>query len=99
MEIFSIEYALLAMQNALLGAVTPELRAVAIDIDKDSDMFTVRIYYDGEASEKQLDVWRCAVTESSADLGIDCRVDDYIERLDYPKKIPNLGHFAYFRKE
>lgn len=38
MEVFSIGYALLAMQCALLYVVTPELRAVVIDICKKKDI-------------------------------------------------------------
>ena len=36
MEIFSTGYALLAVQNALLGVVAPSLRAVVVDVCRES---------------------------------------------------------------
>lgn len=99
MEIYSIEYALLATQNALLDAVAPELRAVVVDICKENQSLYLRFYYDGEASEKLIDLWECAITEASADLGPDCALDDGVERVDYPQEIPFRGCYAYLRKE
>jgi hypothetical protein len=51
------------------------------------------------ASEKLIDLWQCAITEASVALGPDCVLDDGVERLDYPKKIPLRGRYAYLRKE
>lgn len=99
MEIFSIEYALLAMQNALLGEVTPELRAVIIDLDLVERIFYAQFYHDGEVSEQRIDLWYCSITEASADLGIDCFTKAQVKRFDYPEKIPSGGYCAYFRKE
>ena len=99
MEMWSLGYALLATQRALLGIVSPELRAVVIDIDKEKKLYYIRFYHDGEASEKQIDLWECAMTEASADLGIKCIVDGFVIRLDYPEKIPLRGRYAYLRKE
>ena len=53
----NISYALLAMQNALLGVVTPELRAVSIDIDEEKKIFFINFYYQGEISEEIIDLW------------------------------------------
>lgn len=97
MELFSVGYALLSVQNALLGAVTPELRAVVIDLDEESKVLYIRFYYHGEASEELIDLWDCAITE--IDLGLDCFFDKGIERLDYPNPIPVRGRYAYLRKE
>lgn len=98
MEVFSIPYALLAMQNALLGVVTPELRAVVLDVNPDTQLLYIRFYYDGDVSEELIDLWDCAITEASADLGADV-LDDGIERIDFPNKIPFRGRYAYLRKE
>ena len=95
----SISYALLATQNALLGVVTPELRAVVVDFCKEQKLLYIRFYYHGEISEKCIDLWQCAITEASADLGPDCVLDDGVERLDYPNKIPVRGRYAFLRKE
>ena len=98
MERFSLGYSLLAVQNALLKVVTPQLRAVVVDFSKAQQLY-IRFYYDGEASEEAIDLWQCSITEASADLGVSCLLDDGIERLDYPNEIPFRGRYAYLRKE
>lgn len=98
MEIFSIGYALLATQRALLDVITPELRAVVVDVCKEEKLLYMCFYYEGEVSEKSIDLWQCAITEAS-DLEPDCVLDDRIERLDYPQEIPSRGRYAYLRKE
>ncbi len=89
--------ALIEVQNALLGVVTPELRAVVIDLEKDEKVLYVRFYYHGEVSEELIDLWDCAITE--IDMGLNCFYDKGIERLDYPNPIPVRGRFAFRRKE
>lgn len=99
MEQKSVGYALLAVQAALLGVVTPELRAVVVDFNPGEQFLYIRFYYHGAVSDDLKELWNCAITESSADLGAECFVDEGIERLDYPKKIPVRGCYAYLRKE
>jgi hypothetical protein len=99
METFSIAYALLSAQQALLQAVTPELRAVVVDVCKEDDLFYIHFYYDGKVSEKKIDLWECAITEASADFGPDCVLNAGVERVDYPQQIPLHGCYAYLRKE
>lgn len=99
MEIFSMGYALLAIQNALLRVVTLQLRAVIVDVCKKRNLLYIRFFYDRKAPEKLIELWECAITEASADLGPDCFVDSEIERLDYPQEIPRCGRYAYLRKE
>lgn len=99
MDIFSTGYALLATQSALLDEITPELRAVVVDVCKEENLLYTRMYYEGEASEKRIDLWDCIITEASAALGPDCMLDHEVERLDYPQKIPSRGRYAYLRKE
>jgi hypothetical protein len=99
MEVFSTGYALLATQCALLDVITPELRAVVIDVCKKEKLLYMRIYYEGEASEERIDLWDCVITEASADLGPDCILDNEVERLDYPQEIPSRGRYAYLRRE
>jgi hypothetical protein len=99
MDVFSIEYALLATQNALLREVTPQLRAVFVDLDHKEDLLHISFYYDGEATEKTLDSWDCVISEASTDLGPEYLLKATIERLDYPKKIPVSGYCAFLRKE
>jgi hypothetical protein len=91
--------ALLAMQKALLRIVTPELRAVVVDLNNKSECFYIRFYYDGPVPDELIDLWECAVTEASAGLDANYSLDDGVERLDYPKQIPFRGGYAYLRKE
>jgi hypothetical protein len=96
-EIFSMALVLLSVQRALLGVVTPELRAVVVDLDDARQVLYIRFYYHGEVSEDLIELWNCAITE--VDLGPDYFFDEGIERLDYPNKIPFRGRYAYLRKE
>jgi hypothetical protein len=99
MEILSNEYALLAMQSALLREVTPALRAVILDLDCNAGIFHVYFYQDGEISEEQADTWDCVNCEASADLG-PIMIEPKIARLDYPLPIrPTRGYYAYLRYE
>jgi hypothetical protein len=93
-----LSYAKLAAQNALLGAVVHALRAVTIDIDIKSKKFTVYFFYDGEINDELFDLASVAITEMSADLS-EYELDDHIERLDFPNKIPLRDHLVYLRKE
>jgi hypothetical protein len=99
MKTLSIEYALLSIQSALLGEVTPELRAVILDLDQDNVLLHAYFYHDGEASEKHLDIWSCVISEGSVDLEPEFLTKAKIEQLDYPQEIPSKGYFAYLRKE
>jgi hypothetical protein len=97
LERFSIEYALLAVQGAVLGEVTPALRAVFTNVDEDQEIFYFYVYYDKAASEQMIELWECVCTEASAGLG-HCLIESEIERLDYPKAIPIRGYCAYLRR-
>ncbi|MBS0619888.1 MAG: hypothetical protein JSS61_00305 [Verrucomicrobia bacterium] len=93
--------ALLATQRALLDVVTPELRAVVVGIDNNKIEFYIRFYYDGKVSAELIDVWSSAIAEASAGLDPFYGLDEGIERLDFPNKIPvpEGGRFAYSRME
>jgi hypothetical protein len=91
--------ALLCTQRALLRAVTPQLRAVVVDLDNDEIVFYIRFYYDREVSDEEIDLWQCAITEASAGLDPIYDLDNDIIRLDFPEKIPAKGRYAYLRKE
>lgn len=85
------------MVYALFDVVTPELRAVVIDLV--GNVYYMRFYYEGDVEEDLIELWNCALTESSADMGPDCITDEAIERLDAPQDIPIRGGLAYLRKE
>lgn len=91
--------ALLSTQKALLKVVTPELRAVVVDLDNNKNVFFIRFYYHEKVPDNLIDLWECAITEASAGLDPHYTLDDGVERLDYPQKIPFRGRYAYLRKE
>jgi hypothetical protein len=98
-EIFLLAYAMLSLQKALLGNVTPELRAVVADINERDNLLYIRCYYGGEVDKKTLDLWERVITESWADFGSNYKLDSAVVRLDYPLKVPFQGRYAYLRKE
>ncbi len=95
----TLNNASLLTQRSLWGAITPELRAVSIDLDNDNKKFFIYYYYDGEVSEKIIDLWQCATTEASAGLEFFYYDVEKIERLDFPSEIPDKGVIIYYRKE
>ena len=97
-EFSELEYALLCMQNALLDAVVPELRAVTVDIDFETNTLVYFFFYDCEVSDELFELASIASTEASAHMS-EYFTDDNIIRLDFPQKIPVQGKLAYLRKE
>ena len=89
---------LLSVQRALLGMVTPSLRAVSATVDSIKNEVSYFFFYDGQITEEQRDLASCVINESSADF-FDYMVNSHIIRLDYPQKIPFQGRVAYLRKE
>lgn len=81
---------LLAMQDALLGKVTPELRIVTISANSSMNELGFYFFYDGEISQKNMDLANSAIREAS-NLFPGYSVVKRILRVDYPEKIPDLG--------
>ena len=99
-EEFSHAYAMLAMQSALLGVVTPELRAVIVDVEVEDKLLYIRFYYDGEVSEEIKKIWENAINEANKVLeDFEHHLDGKIERIDFPETMPFRGRYAYHRKE
>lgn len=94
-----IAYGLIAVQRALLGVVTPELRFVIVDATKQDHSFYVAMYYDKEVTKDTLALWELAISKASADLGPQYALHAIIARLDCPQKPPFRGSYAYIRKE
>lgn len=82
--------AIFATQRALLQSITPELRAVLVDLNNYDNIFCIHFYYDGKISENALDLWQCAITEASAGLELRYTLDNHIIRIDWPNEIPRF---------
>lgn len=88
---------LLSVQRALLGAVSSELRGVAVELDL--GVITVRFYYDGPISDDALDSATTVIAEVGADFDNLAIVKDEITRIDYPQKLPSAGIWVFKRRE
>lgn len=91
----NIIVALLHMRTALTTHVTPSLRAVTVDLDREKEVYICRFFYDGPINEYQLEFSSIAVAEACSDWACDA---DFLQ-LDFPAPIPINGALAYLRKE
>ncbi len=87
--------AVLSMNTALLGSVSPALRAAMIQW-KDKE-FHLYFYYDGEISEEDRESAECVAEEVISDFPR-YKVNLDIVRLDYPKPIPQEDRKAVYRR-
>lgn len=93
---------MLSAQSALLGHVSEKLRAVHVDTHQ--NIIEVNFYFDGEISDEEHEFYANTIDEIIADFSRDStgkliEFFDVIDRLDYPKKIPNKGLCVYRRYE
>ncbi|WP_051370980.1 hypothetical protein [Mesorhizobium loti] len=90
---------LLSVQRALLGAVSPRLRAVTCGWE--GFEITLRFVFDGELADPDLEDAGIVASEVAADFPEPWTVDEEIARLDYPADLrPGaLALWAYWRKE
>ena len=86
---------MLSLQKALIGAITPHLRAVNIAWD----MHRIDIYfiYDGEISEDDQEESECAATEVLANFPDDS-IETHHIRCDFPNRIPVIGNDVVFQR-
>lgn len=92
---------LLSLQQALGNCVTPTLRAVTVDIDEKKRKFFFCFYYDRE------NIYDYELEDLVSVLLVEidtCTEQGYLQehelvQLDYPKKIPTHGSFAFLRYE
>ena len=88
---------LLHVQKELLGKVRPHLRAVKSALDDSKKLWYIWFYFDGEVQDIDYELSHRVVESISAFLHY--RAIEYIERLDFPHKIPLIGDYAYLRHE
>ncbi|TIN21628.1 MAG: hypothetical protein E5Y31_20470 [Mesorhizobium sp.] len=90
---------LLSVQRALLGAVSPRLRAVTCAWE--GVEIKLRFVFDGEPVDQDLEDAGIVAGEVAADFPAPWTVDEDIARLDYPDDLrPGaLALWAYWRKE
>lgn len=97
-------YLRLSLQRALLGNVTPNIRAVIAELSGKN--ISLLFYFEGEGEgEGEVDdddeeLVSIIETEIIADFDDDFTVDTTVQRLDSPQRIKNTnGLLVYLRKE
>lgn len=93
-----VSYIKLSLQRALLGNVTPNIRAVVVDIEEKK--ITLLFYFDGETDGDDEELASVVETEVIADFDKVYSIDTKVQRLDRPQVIKNNnGILVYLRKE
>jgi len=87
---------LLNIQGALINAVTPELRAVTVDIDNEKALVILKFFYDGKITDELFETASIAGTETDVPGYLN---DEHIIRCDSPNPLPIQGRFVFLRKE
>lgn len=87
-----------SLQRALLGNVTPNLRAVYIRLENET--YGLVFFYDKKLSEDEEELTSLVDTEFIADFpSPDYKTSCTIEVLPYPIQIPKQGYCVYERYE
>lgn len=93
----------LSVQRALLSNVFRSLRAVCVESRE--NLIFLCFYCDGEVSEDHRECCESVLDEVIADFFFASKDKPVIEfetpviRLDYPKKMPLIGDWVFYRKE
>lgn len=86
------------MQSALLGAVTENMRNIAVDIYENKIL--LYFFIDGEIKDDDKENISIIETEVIADFESDFDIQTIIKRIDYPEKIIlGQGYSVFQRKE
>lgn len=94
----------LSVQRGLLGNVFSKLRAVCIE-SREKNLIFLCFYCEGEISEDDRECCESVVDQVVADFACVSEDKPVIEfetpivRVDYPKKMPLIGHWVFYRKE
>lgn len=89
----------LSVQRALLGNISPKLRAVCVHTEKNE--IYVYFYYDGEISDEDKELAQSALDDIISDFHIDEEGNDMefitpILRVDFPHKMELHGDWYTF---
>ncbi len=88
---------LLAIQDALLGAIAANLRAITARWDQSSIHFDA--YFDGEVTDEDRETMAIVDTEVLAGFPETHTVTHTVHRVDFPAQIPKSGKFVFLRWE
>jgi hypothetical protein len=86
-----------SVSHALLGRITPNLRAVYITLE--DEMAVLSFYYDKKPTEDEVELASLADTDFISDFPDDFKSDFRVNTAPYPTAIPNKGFCIYHRAE
>jgi hypothetical protein len=92
-----ISYIRSSIQVALLGHITPNLRAVSIECKENE--IKLLFYYDDLPSEDERELANLSDTEFISDFPVSVKTNFEIIHLPKPSHIPKLGMLVYLRHE
>lgn len=87
----------LSAQRALLGQVTPSLRAVSVDVGERKVYF--RCIFDGNPTEYVRELLSVAATEIIADFQEPYMIEEEYLSIEEPNEMKHLKHLIYLRHE
>jgi hypothetical protein len=89
----------LLLMHSLLGKVRPNLRSVVSSVNAMKDLVTFYFYFNGEISDKDQQLANQIVNDAMAHFHSAYTAKIEIERIDYPKLMPELRQAVYKRDE
>ncbi len=96
---FPIYYVLLSVQTALENAITPQLRAVTVDLDEKKRELLVCFFYHGEITEELRTLSSVVMAEVDVNAKEHYSMYENSVQVDFPKKIPIQGRLVFLRNE
>jgi hypothetical protein len=93
---------LLSIQRALLGNISPNLRAVCTKLEEKA--INIYFYYDKKISDENCELSAHTIDQVMADFwenedGNEIEFYTPILLLNYPQKMPLVGDWVYYRHE
>jgi hypothetical protein len=95
---------LLAVQRALVGEISPAMRAIAVEVGH--AQVWLYVFHDGDADDEEIDDFDAAVVAQlerdapglAAADGVEPEVGFSYVRVDEPAPLPVHGHLVFARK-
>ena len=86
-------------QISLTTHITPRIRSISLDINRDRKEFLFRAYTDGQLPESAHEALMCALTEISAAYPAEWKLQEEIIALPEPGQMDYLRLVVYVRCE
>lgn len=93
----------LSAQRGLLGNIFPNLRAVCVNAN--DHLIQIYFYHKNSISEKEKALCEDVVNQIITDFAQNrqeksqIKFDTAIVHIDFPKKMPLIGHWVFYRQE